>query len=214
MNLVLDLDGTLITCEPRQLAVLQAALSPLGVRVDLTKVWELKRNGASTEQALVQLGETPALARQVSEAWRSVVEEPVWLGLDTVPGDIGEVLSNMRVAGARLWLLTSRSRSEWVPQQLARLGLSIYLHQVLVVKTRDAVLSKSEMLRNISPAAFFGDTESDWNASMSADIPFFAVATGQRSAAFLNGIGVGVVYCNLAAAWDAFLAESACKPRA
>lgn len=214
MNLALDLDGTLITCEPRQSAVLQAALASLGLRADLSQAWELKRNGASTAQALVQLGFDTALAGRVSEVWQRAIEEPVWLGLDSAPGYVSEVLHNMRAAGARLWLITARSRREWVPQQLARLGLSESLQHVTVVQAQGAATSKSAVLHKISPVAFFGDTESDWHASMAANVPFFAVATGQRSSTFLEGIGIGVVHRDLAAAWEAFISESASKSAA
>jgi phosphoglycolate phosphatase-like HAD superfamily hydrolase len=212
MNLALDLDGTLITCEPRQSAVLQAVLACRGAQADLTQIWELKSNGASTEQALVELGMESTLARGIAEDWRRFVEDPLWLGMDTVHGGVIAVLSEMREAGARLWLITARSRSEWVPQQLARLGISQWLDQVTVVPTHEAVSAKSEVLRKISAAGFFGDTESDWRASMAVETPFFAVATGQRNAAFLTRMGVELVHHDLRAAWDVFLGELGRRP--
>ncbi len=208
MNLALDLDGTLIGCEPRQSAVLQVVLARRGQPVDLGRAWELKRNGASTEQALVQLGLSPVVARQVAEEWRNSIEAPVWLGLDSVLGGVSEVLKDMRATGARLALITSRTRREWVPQQLERLGLSPWLDEVTVVSPENAVTRKAESLRRGSAVAFFGDTESDHRSALEADVPFFGVSCGQRSGAFLAKSGVKAVHHDLAAAWEAFRTES------
>lgn len=206
MNLALDLDGTLITCEPRQSAVLQAALVHCGARTDLNRVWELKRDGASTEEALARLGLEPELARHAAAGWRCMVEDPIWLGLDSVLPGILDALHAMREAGASLWLLTARSRPEWVRLQLAQLGLANSLDRVTVVPPHDATIAKSTVLREMAAVAFFGDTESDWRASLKAEVPFYAVSSGQRSPAFLARAGVQTVHGNLAAASKSFLA--------
>jgi phosphoglycolate phosphatase-like HAD superfamily hydrolase len=205
MNLALDLDGTLITCEPRQSAVLQAALVRCGARVDLNHVWELKRDGFSTENALVKLGLRPKLALRTAMDWRRMIEEPLWLGMDSVLPSVLDVLCKMHEAGASLWLLTARSRREWVKSQLARLGLIRKLDGVVVVPTHESAITKTKVLRELEAAAFFGDTESDWCASIAADVPFYAVSTGQRSSKFLARVGVQPVHADLAAALKAFL---------
>ena len=56
MTVVLDFDGTLITCEPRQSAVLHSILIRYGVELDLKHLWEQKREGVSTLRALEALG--------------------------------------------------------------------------------------------------------------------------------------------------------------
>lgn len=206
MNLALDLDGTLVSCEPRQSAVLQAALVSCGARADLNKVWELKRDGASTEQALVQQGLCPELSRRIAESWRRMIEDPLWLALDSVLPGVMETLQEMRGVGARIWLLTARSRCEWVPQQLARLGLKPLFDQVVVVPAYQVAQAKAAVLREVLPVAFWGDTEADWRASTAAGVPFFSVGWGQRSAAFLIESGAEQVHCDLPGAWEAFLA--------
>ncbi|KAB2673990.1 MAG: HAD family hydrolase [Verrucomicrobia bacterium] len=211
MKLALDLDGTLISCEPRQSAVLQAVLAQCGERVDLGRVWELKRNGASTEQALVQLGFDPTSARRASRSWRYSIEAPFWLGLDSVFSGVTEVLGAMRAVGWRLIVVTARSQREWVPQQLERLGLSPWLDGVVVVPPHEAATEKAAVLRDLSAVAFFGDTESDYGASRAAGVPFYSVGGGQRCAAFLARAGVKQVHLDLAAAWSAFLTETGRK---
>lgn len=210
MNLALDLDGTLISCEPRQSAVLQAALVPCEAQVDVCAVWGLKRNGASTEGALRHLGLEPSLARGVAEQWQRMIEEPLWLQIDSVLRGVSETLCQMRSAAGTLWLLTARNRAEWVPQQLARLGLAPLLDEVAVVSAQDASCAKAAVLRDASAVAFFGDTESDWHASSAASVPFYAVASGQRSLDCLAAAGVGPVHADLAAAWRSFVSADAC----
>jgi phosphoglycolate phosphatase-like HAD superfamily hydrolase len=124
--------------------------------------------------------------------------------MDSVLPGAEEVLRAMRQAGADLWLLTARNREEWVPQQLARLHLLSWFREVKVVAAQEAVTAKAMLLRKISAAAFFGDTESDYNASLAADIKFYAVTSGQRSASFHRRNGVQNPYINLADAWFAF----------
>jgi phosphoglycolate phosphatase-like HAD superfamily hydrolase len=204
MNLALDLDGTLTSCEPRQSAVLQAALVRCGARVDLHRVWELKRDGASTEDALAQIGLEPEVARRAAVDWRRMIEEPFWLGMDLVlPGAL-DVLCLMREAGADLWLITARSRPEWVKLQLVQLGLSSRLDHITVVPTHDVANAKSTALRKMAAVAFFGDTESDWRASLEAEVPFYALASGQRSATFLRRSGIKHAFSDLTEAWFAF----------
>lgn len=209
MNIALDLDGTLITCQQRQMAVLRAALQANGASADLCQLWHLKREGAATEQALAQLGLQHPVARRVAQDWQRVVEDPFWLQFDTVQDSVMNTLGEMRAAGAELCLITARGRRQWLPQQLGRLGLSVLLDQVIVVSPHDASTGKAAVLRQVSAVAYFGDTESDWRASVAAEVPFYAVATGQRSAAFLERAGVPVIHDDLAAAWNAFLASRA-----
>lgn len=203
MNLALDLDGTLISCEPRQSAVLQAALAQVGAQADLIRAGQRKRAGDSTEQALVEQGLDKLVARRVAGAWRQMIEAPHWLAFDQVLPGVRETLHAMRAGGFKLRLLTARSRPEWVPQELARLGLAPLLDEVIVVPAERASEAKAAVLRESSPIAFFGDTESDWRASTAAGVPFYAVASGQRSAEFLTGAGIDPVHEDLAAAWAA-----------
>jgi phosphoglycolate phosphatase-like HAD superfamily hydrolase len=202
MNVALDLDGTLISCEPRQSAVLRAALLRSGELVDLKRVWELKREGESTENALIKLGLKLESARKIACDWQRMIEDPFWLGLDTVLPGVKKVLQAMRKTGIQICLLTARSRAEWVPQQLSRLGLLSLLDNVIVVPAKESSKAKATVLTKASPAAFFGDTESDWQASLVAGVSFYGIATGQRSATFLKS-NTANVYCDMEAAWNA-----------
>ena len=77
---------------------------------------------------------------------------------------------------------------------------------VTAVPPAHAVSAKATALRRLSPAGFFGDSESDAQAAKSAAVPFFAVSTGQRTADFLADAGIRDVFDSLAAAWAGFQA--------
>ena len=205
MNLALDLDGTLITCEPRQSAVLQAAKVSVGAQFDVDRVWPLKRIGASTEHALVQIGVDLAVAKQVADHWQRMIEQPGWLALDSVQPGVFGVLDKMRAQASRLVLITARSRSEFVRPELSQLGLAKFFDEIIVVSPRTTADAKATCLRQKSMHAFFGDTESDWMAARTAGVPFYALTTGQRSASFLLRAGITESFDDLAGAWNDFL---------
>src|SRR5690606_30206558 len=83
MNLCLDLDGTLITCEPRQSEVLRAAAKAVGYPVEPASIWALKREGASTAEALRATGVPEPIAARMMVHWLAWIEEPGWLSLDS-----------------------------------------------------------------------------------------------------------------------------------
>ena len=205
MNLALDLDGTLITCEPRQSAVLHAAKVCVGAQFEVDRVWPLKRLGASTEQALVQIGVDSAVAKQVADHWQRMIEQPCWLALDSVQPGVFGVLDKMRAQAARLVLITARNRSEFVRPELSQLGLEKFFDGIIVVPPRTAAEAKATCLRQQATNAFFGDTESDWIAARTAGVPFYALTTGQRSASFLTRAGITKSFDDLAGAWTDFL---------
>jgi phosphoglycolate phosphatase-like HAD superfamily hydrolase len=190
MTLALDLDGTLISCKPRQSAVLRAALVAGRQTADVDAVWELKRAGASTTLALQACGLPLLAATSVSDYWQTWVEEPCWLSLDVVLDGVDATLASWCDSGLDLMLLTARSRPEWVAMQLRHLDLSGFFSRVESVPPTSAVESKARILRNSGAHAFVGDTESDARAAQAAGVRFIGVATGQRSAEFLRRVGV------------------------
>jgi phosphoglycolate phosphatase-like HAD superfamily hydrolase len=202
VKVALDLDGTLITCEPRQSAVLAAALAACRQTVNVARVWEFKRVGASTERGLVAAGLSHESAQEVAREWRRMIEESEWLALDRVIPGVRETLENMREMSMRLTLLTARGRQEWVPQQLRRLDLARFFEMIAVVSPERASAEKADRLADGSIRAFFGDTESDWRAASQTGATFYAVATGQREKSFLaQKCGVRA-YDDLAEAWS------------
>lgn len=188
-QLVFDLDGTLVTCEQRQIAVLRALCCTRGLPIDYADHWRRKRDGDSTLAALVSAGVPALMAKEIADCWRRSVEEYQWQLLDVLHEDVLETLDAMRSAGVSVHLLTARSRPEWVVPSLKRLGLIDSFESIHVVCPSDASLRKAEWLRTLRADCFVGDSETDLAAAVRADVRFVAVARGQRTARYLNLIG-------------------------
>lgn len=202
-TICLDLDGTLITCEPRQSAVLRAALAASGTSADVAKVWELKREGATTEDALRALDLAPDLAADVARRWRDMVEQPFWLELDSAFPEALSTLPLMK-ANFELALITARSRPEWAECQIRGMGLREFFSRVEIVSPSGQHVAKTAVFKAIAPVAVFGDTETDSRAAAASNVEFYAVASGQRSSTFLRSERAVTVSENLAEAWRAF----------
>jgi phosphoglycolate phosphatase-like HAD superfamily hydrolase len=185
----LDLDGTLISCEPRQSAVLAAVLRRRRLEVDLTQVWGLKRKGASTERALALAGLPEATAQTVAKDWGTRIEEPGWLALDKVLPGVLETLEAMLKKDLSLMLLTARRKAEWLPHELRRLHLARFFDCIAIVRPEAAPQEKADCLAQQRVGGFIGDTESDMRAALAAGVKFSAVSTGQRNKCFLSDIG-------------------------
>jgi phosphoglycolate phosphatase-like HAD superfamily hydrolase len=196
--IALDLDGTLVACEPRHLAVLRACLNRCGVDgIDISAIWRRKREGASTEAALVEEGLDRGQARLISGAWVEMIEDYPWLTLDhTFPG-VHDLLLELVRAGIAPVLLTARSRPPMLALELDRLGLRDVFAEIVVVSPTEAAGAKADHLERIRPLVFIGDTEIDARAAALARTPFRAVAHGQRSAAFLRQHGITHVHSDL-----------------
>lgn len=190
MRLALDLDGTLVTCEPRQSAVLAAVSGAARVRVDVGGVWERKRCGASTQQAL-ELADVPSCqAHALSASWRAQVEQPGWLALDSLQPSVRSVMERWLDRGWSLHLVTARSRREWLPVQLRHLGLVDWFQTVSCVPPSEASAAKARVLAALGCHWFIGDTEVDAAAARTAGAKFIAVSTGQRSPSWLLAQGI------------------------
>lgn len=205
MRIAFDLDGTIITCEPRQSAALLAVTRSIPCDVDAAMVWELKRNGATTLGALVACGISESIARYVARRWRDIIEDWCWLQIDRPYVDAYECLDRLRSAGMAVACITARSRPEFVPLQLQSLRLLKCFDDIYVVSPSQRVDGKAAILSEGGFACFVGDTESDQNAAKLAGVAPLLVNTGQRSGAFLSNRCQSPVHGSLAEVLDAFL---------
>lgn len=177
--IVFDLDGTLIDCRARQVAL---ARHVAGAGLDEDRFWAAKRGGATTARALADQGFERAEA--LAAEWVRLVERDEWLALDALLPGAREALRRT----AHAMVLTARSDGDALARQVRRLAIADFAH-VVIVDPAVAADHKSEVLREVHAAAFIGDTESDARAAESAGVPFLAVDTGQRDAAFLSARG-------------------------
>ena len=205
INIILDLDGTLITCESRQMSVLKAALSIHGISINLCDIWSMKRAGANTIKALTSYGFSSILAKSITDDWSRMIEQYSWLNLDSLIPGVSHVIAEMNKC-ARIKLLTARTRPEWVRPQLQKLNIYHFFDEIIIVKPSLQKQEKTFWLKQLAATAYFGDTENDALAGERAGVPVYLVSTGQRNASFMIQSGVNQPYESLIEAWNAFLA--------
>jgi phosphoglycolate phosphatase-like HAD superfamily hydrolase len=186
----LDLDGTLVDCRARQVA-LAAALVPA---LEQKRFWAAKRSGASTFAALVACDVTSDEAETAARRWAERIEDDGWLVLDRPLAGAADALARLRRSGLRLLVLTARRRVVAVRAQLASLGFAAQVDATEIVDPADASAYKAVVLRRYDAVALIGDTESDARAAGAAGVRFLGVASGQRSRDFLAAHGVEPVY--------------------
>lgn len=197
----LDLDGTVIDCRTRQVAVASWAADQLRLGpLDEDRFWALKRNGATTREAFRLLGAPPRLAEHAGRIWSEEIENSTWLLLDKLLPGAMDALIAFAASGGSSVLLTARHQAHSVQEQTTRLGLDSVVDDVIVVEPLHAVIEKSSVLQSIGAELMVGDSESDAEAAGLAALPFLPVCTGQRSREFLRDMGHSVVYGELASA--------------
>jgi phosphoglycolate phosphatase-like HAD superfamily hydrolase len=203
-SLALDLDGTLVTCEPRQVGLFRAVAARWDISLEGSEFWSLKREGASTRDAAIALGIPANLARRMSDEWIRMAEEPFWLGLDRCFDDTLPELRRIGTLGIERVLLTARTHRWWLLAELKRLRLDRVIDRVIVVNPARASEEKAQALGELEPLGFVGDTESDARAAKSSEVSFAAVDSGQRSRAFLSQHGIAAIAGTLAEALQLF----------
>jgi phosphoglycolate phosphatase-like HAD superfamily hydrolase len=189
MKISLDFDGTIVTCEEKQMLLLRTISLNLKLNIDYSSIWHSKRRGLSTKRALQAQGVDINKADKISRLWQDKIEEPFWIQFDGLFGGVREALKELKEKNASIALLTARKNPWLLFQQIDRLNLSHFFETVQVVSHRDVVKQKAEFLSNWSAELFVGDTESDAAAAELAGVRFLGVSCGQRDSYYLEKMG-------------------------
>lgn len=198
-SIVFDLDGTLITCENKQKYALFSILKSYGYKnleCIVNDWWELKRNGHSTEKALIEIGISSA--QIISHEWARIIEDFHCCFLDKSFEDSHSTLEFLKKGNRFKIIILSARKMKLQPfQAIQRFGFLNFIDDIVIVDPLYAAVEKALFLRKYNPLLFIGDTESDYNASIKANIRFVALNRGQRSHAFLKEYGILQIENNL-----------------
>jgi len=197
MKIAFDFDGTLVSCKQKQMNCLRYALSLYKIQVDLNHIWRLKQSGANTYDSLLNCGIDPIASKHVCLKWQASIEDPFWAKFDNLFGGVYDLLSGYYKQGIWLYLITARSRPEWVAPQLLRLGISEFFHKIQIVSPLSATKDKAEFLTEHEIEYYFGDSELDFWAAEKANVKFIGLSSGQRSKEFLVSKGIRHIFSNL-----------------
>lgn len=183
MNLIFDLDGTLIDSRLRLYTLFRTLVPSLDL--SFQAYWDLKRANVSNEDILrMRLGYSSAKVEGFRSQWMASIESPELLSLDRLLPGLKSVLPTF--AGlATLYVCTNRQRPAAAIDQLDRLGVLGFFETVLVTAQ---VQTKLELIASIP-----GLATRDWLLSDSGLDVRIGKSLGIMTCAVLSGFSSEVV---------------------
>lgn len=141
MNIIFDLDGTLIDASERLYQLFQ----DLVVDSTFTKndYWCLKRNGINHKKILDTYFPNYSFLR-FQKNWLGLIEDIKYLSMDKLYPETANVLKNLNDANP-LFILTSRQLKVNVLEELQKLQIDTFFEAIFVTETK---ISKEELLLN------------------------------------------------------------------
>jgi len=187
MNILFDLDGTLIDSR-RRLYMLFQHLVP-DSRLSHDQYWEFKKNKIPNQEILSrEMNFDQVAVDRFVEQWMGLIESPEFLGLDVAfPGihDSLEILGKQ----ARLYVCTARQHRSIVLEQLHQLGLDVFFREILVTgqqHSKDRLIQ--QRIPNLSGRDWMvGDTGKDVEVGKALGIKTCAVLSGFQNRTTLLG---------------------------
>ena len=113
MTLYCDVDGTLLDSSARHEKLLRDLLAARGLLwpAAAPDYLRYKADGHSTKAWLMLAGFAPETCAELADAWRTGIEQPEYLALDTVYPDTLPFLQAMRAAGRDVVLISARQNA-------------------------------------------------------------------------------------------------------
>ena len=164
MNLIFDLDGTLIDASDRLYQLFQDIVT----ESHLTKeeYWKLKRDKVNHKMLLERFFPDKDFER-FNKQWMNLIEDNYYLDLDENYGDTITALECLS-AGNRLILLTARQSKDRLYQELDRLAILRFFDDILVTEGRK---DKEKLLKEaIDTGRIKHDPEDMFISDMGKDI--------------------------------------------
>lgn len=193
MNIVLDLDGTLIDSKLRLYRLFQALATETSLSYE--EYWALKKTRTSNSTILSsRLGYDETQIADFLAQWMSLIETPSFLALDSNFDGIHAALGALQ-RDADLHVCTARQLRESVMKQLVSLNLLQYFEQVLV--TEHKYSKEALILANVASLSsndwLVGDTGKDIQVGKSLNMKTCAVLSGFLNEKVLRGYGPNLI---------------------
>lgn len=181
MNLVFDLDGTLI-CSKKRLHSLFCFLTDSN-KIGFDEYWSFKFQGLTNQKILsTYLNYEDSEIKHFVEKWMTLIETEEYLSIDTALPEIHDCL---RVAAVnnKLFICTARQFTNKVIAQIDRLKLTEFFTDIFVTnqsKSKEQLL-KNSGLRFSNSDWLIGDTGHDIQTGKALGVKTCAVLTGFMS---------------------------------
>jgi phosphoglycolate phosphatase len=178
MNLIFDLDGTIIDSKPRLHALFQHLAPRPGL--DYSRYWVLKQAKVSNTAILTNLfGYGEGQIQSFVFSWMSLIESPEFLAMDQCVPGVQHTLRHLE-ANAVLYACTDRQHEHAAMEQLERLGILHHFRGVLVTGQK---IPKETLIRQ----RISGLTRDDWMIGDTGRDILTGRALGIRTCAVLSG---------------------------
>jgi phosphoglycolate phosphatase len=181
MNIIFDLDGTLI-CSKLRLFSLFNEIVPEST-LTFEQYWDLKFQRKTNKDIVVEKFNFDSVrAQEFIVVWMEKIEDVSYLDLDTPISGVHELLDDLK-SRCNLYVCTARQFKEKARNQLFKLDMLKYFKDVLVTEQRS---TKSELIGKFVPDLhssdfLVGDTGSDVVQGKELGIKTIAVLSGFMS---------------------------------
>lgn len=190
MNLIFDLDGTIVDIAHKYYAVYTAFIGQYhGVALMPQQYWSLRRSNASLDDILHASNLSIISPEIFRDHTKSLIEKEAFLRLDILFHGAGEFLKNVSTR-YRCCLVTMRRNPTMLEQQLRWLGIRDYFHDILTPMLshgnadKRQETPKSEALRALAlkgPTIMIGDSTMDMITGRELGFTTCAVTTGMHN---------------------------------
>ncbi|MES2654543.1 MAG: HAD hydrolase-like protein [Bacteroidota bacterium] len=177
MNIIFDLDGTLINSKPRLYNLFQLLVPESQLTFD--EYWQLKKAKISHNQILKnRFNYSTEQLNLFNISWMNKIEDKSFLVFDIPFKGVSSMLNYLKETH-NLYLVTARQKEESVKDQMTVFGWQGFFKKVLVTQQKqekyDLILNNIE----INPSDFIvGDTGKDIETGKSLGIKTIAVLSG------------------------------------
>lgn len=197
MNLVFDLDGTLIDSSQRHKLVFRDVLEKHGILISPLQQEEYMRYkslGNSTMDYLIAVMHLPEnQAKQLVEDWVLLIEDEQYLSSDQLYPDVLDILHKLS-ASHNIMYLTARKNRDGVEQQLKQYGLSTISKQLSVVSPINAKKEKKQVIERFglikADTIIIGDTYIEYAVADELGINCIILNRGFRSKEYWDELGI------------------------
>lgn len=177
INLIFDLDGTLIDSRLRLYRLFQRLIPES--KFSFESYWAFKQNQVSNETILAhEFGYDAAAIKCFVADWMELIEAPEYLSLDTAIPSIHDALDRLGKE-ARLHVCTARQHRWLAIDQLNHLGLLACFDRVMVTEQSRSKEELISELPDLGPNDWIiGDTGKDIQVGQALGIKTCAVLSG------------------------------------
>ena len=180
MNILFDLDGTLIDSSERMYRLFSELVPESGLTKE--EYWQLKRNKIS-HRILFEMFFPKRDFAAFEKEWLNFIESDKYLCMDQLYPDTIEILRYLNQEHA-LYLVTSRQLRQELMEEMKRLGILSYFLDVLVTEGKE---NKEQLLQRYAQMhPFFHKPSNVLVSDMGKDV-YVGKTLGYRTIAITHG---------------------------